>query len=84
MDDLVVGVGKPQGLKKLLLQAGLELEWSSCAQSREVTSPKFLSKQRSSLTSQHLVQASPRRLELPVPGLWECLPPSPLKSDPHL
>lgn len=84
MDDLVVGVGKPQGLKKLLLQAGLELEWSSCAQSTEVTSPKFLSKQRSSLISQHLVQASPRRLELPVPGLWECLPPSPLKSDPHL
>lgn len=26
MDDLVVGVGKPQGLKKLLLQVGLEMD----------------------------------------------------------
>lgn len=56
--DLVVGMGKLQGLKRFQLQVSLEIGWSSYAQSREVTSPKFPSNQNGSLTAHHLVQAS--------------------------
>lgn len=50
--DLVDRVGQPQHLKRFLLQVGLEIGGPTVAQSREVTSPKFLSKQLGSdLTS---------------------------------
>lgn len=53
----LVGVGELQGLKNFLLQVGLEIRWSSRG-SEQRTSPELLSKQQSSFTSQHLIQAS--------------------------
>lgn len=41
--DLVVGVGKLQGLKKFMLQMGLEVRWSNCGSEQRSDFPQSFS-----------------------------------------